>query len=289
MSTKHFLCYAASLLALAACGGDDDADPAEDSASSEGGSGGSLTGPSIDTSGVSGSGATSGTGSGFAGVGAAGTLATGGVGGIDTGVAGSGLAGAAGLGTGGAGGVGGTAGVGGAAGAPAAGAGGSTPVVIPTGDGVAVAQLKGQIGTTGNAPTANTPVCESGVIDNNCANPDSGTVVFTQTRSGVTVTVDIENCYNDVTYFPQGVQFPVRIHTGNSCATPATQGGEWEPGLGIPDVVCKDGRGHIEAQLGNVTVGGENDVVGHAFVLHIPEVWDDGQDRVACGVIQLSR
>jgi len=294
MSTKHFLCYVASLLALAACG-DDDAEPVDDAVGVSG-EGGSDSSPPLDQAGsdgtsISGSGAILG---GFGGVGGEGTAGiTAGTGGLGDGAgeAGSGDVGEAGSGviggTGGAAGQAGAAaaGAGGTAGAAGAtaGAGGSRPV-IPTGDGVAVAQLKGQVATTGAAPTVSTPVCVSGIVDN-CANPDSGTVVFTQTSSGVQVSVDIENCYSDEA---AGVPFPVRVHSGTSCATPATQGSEWEPALGIPDVVCRNGSGHGEGLLTGVTVGGQNDVVGRVFVLHIPDRWYNGQDRVACGVIEAS-
>lgn len=115
-----------------------------------------------------------------------------------------------------------------------------------------------------------------------------GTATFTKaTGTDVKVTVELSNCTD-------GKAYPVHIHEGTSCADAMAQGDHWGParGEGIPSVMCMGTTGKSEltrpATPANLawTIGGDamTNVVGHAFVVHQPDV-PMMPPRIACGVI----
>jgi Cu/Zn superoxide dismutase len=116
----------------------------------------------------------------------------------------------------------------------------------------------------------------------------TGSATFTKaTGTDVKVAVAIANC-------TAGKSYPVHIHEGTSCADAMAQGDHWGParGEGIPSVMCMGTAGTstltrpaIPANLA-WTIGGDamTNVVGHAFVVHDPDV-ATMPPRIACGVI----
>jgi Cu/Zn superoxide dismutase len=118
----------------------------------------------------------------------------------------------------------------------------------------------------------------------------TGTATFTKptpTSTDVKVVVALKDC-------EAGKSYPVHIHEGTSCADAMAQGEHWGPqrGEGIPNVVCSGTTGMSEttrpATPTNTawTIGGDamTNVVGHAFVVHAPDV-PMMPPRIACGVI----
>lgn len=118
----------------------------------------------------------------------------------------------------------------------------------------------------------------------------TGTATFAKAPTGtdVTVTVALANCV-------AGKAYPVHIHAGTSCADAMMQGDHWGParGEGIPNVMCAATTGMSTltrpATDPNLawTIGGDvaTNVVGHAFVVHAPDV-PMNPPRIACGIIQ---
>jgi Cu/Zn superoxide dismutase len=116
----------------------------------------------------------------------------------------------------------------------------------------------------------------------------TGTATFTKASgTDVKVVVALKDC-------EAGKSYPVHIHEGTSCADAMSQGDHWGPqrGEGIPNVVCSGTTGMSEttrpATPTNLawTIGGDamTNVVGHAFVVHQPDVMTM-PPRIACGVI----
>jgi Cu/Zn superoxide dismutase len=117
----------------------------------------------------------------------------------------------------------------------------------------------------------------------------TGSATFTKaTGTDVAVTVALANCV-------PGKMYPVHIHEGTSCADAMAQGDHWGParGEGIPLVSCGATmtgtstltRPAIPANLA-WTIGGDvmTNVVGHAFVVHAPDV-PMMPPRIGCGII----
>ena len=120
----------------------------------------------------------------------------------------------------------------------------------------------------------------------------TGTAVFTQTGTDVTVVVTLMNCPDG----PHGVH----IHEGTSCADATMQGAHWGPtrGEGIPSVMCTGmtGTAMLTRAATDPTlawsVGGDaaTNVVGHAFVVHDPAPATPAMapaPRIGCGVIMM--
>jgi hypothetical protein len=117
----------------------------------------------------------------------------------------------------------------------------------------------------------------------------TGTATFVKAAgTDVTVTVALANCV-------AGKSYPVHIHEGTSCADATAQGEHWGParGEGIPSVMCTGTTGSSTltrpATPTNLawTIGGTDamtNVVGHAFVVHAPDV-PMMPPRISCGVI----
>lgn len=116
----------------------------------------------------------------------------------------------------------------------------------------------------------------------------TGTATFTKaTGTDVKVEVALKDC-------EAGKSYPVHIHEGTSCADAMAQGDHWGParGEGIPNVTCSGTMGTSTttrpATPTNTawTIGGDmaTNVVGHAFVVHAPDV-PMMPPRIACGVI----
>jgi hypothetical protein len=116
----------------------------------------------------------------------------------------------------------------------------------------------------------------------------TGTATFAKaTGTDVSVTVALANCV-------AGKSYPVHIHEGTSCADAMSQGDHWGParGEGIPAVMCAGTTGtsmHTRTAIPTNlawTIGGDamTNVVGHAFVVHAPDV-PMMPPRIACGII----
>jgi Cu/Zn superoxide dismutase len=117
----------------------------------------------------------------------------------------------------------------------------------------------------------------------------TGTATFAKGAGStdVTVNVALANCV-------AGKVYPVHIHEGMGCADAVAQGDHWGParGEGIPSVTCTTTTGTSTltrpATPTNLawTIGGDvmTNVVGHAFVVHAPDV-PMMPPRIACGVI----
>jgi Cu/Zn superoxide dismutase len=112
----------------------------------------------------------------------------------------------------------------------------------------------------------------------------TGSAVFTQTSTGVTLGIALNNCVD-------GKSYPIHIHMGTSCMDPAAPAGHWDPprGEGIPDVKCmgstaSENYSRLNSDTKPWSIGDmkDSDMVGHAMVLHDP---DDNTKRVACGKI----
>ncbi|HET6339433.1 MAG TPA: superoxide dismutase family protein [Polyangiales bacterium] len=165
-----------------------------------------------------------------------------------------------------------------AAGAAAGmGAGGATA-------GMSATAGTGAMAGTGAAPAGSAVATIAGFMGGMV----TGSATFTKaTGTDVKVTVAISNCV-------AGKSYPVHIHEGTSCADAMMQGDHWGParGEGIPSVMCVGTTGTstltrpaIPANLA-WTIGGDvmTNVVGHAFVVHDPDV-ATMPPRIACGLI----
>ena len=116
-----------------------------------------------------------------------------------------------------------------------------------------------------------------------------GTATFVQSGTDVTVSVELSSCVD-------GKMYPVHIHAGTSCADAMAQGDHWGParGEGIPKIACKgtSGTATLTRKATDTpdllwSIGGveTTNVVGHAFVVHDPDV-AMSPPRIGCGLIQ---
>ncbi|MEO8552652.1 MAG: superoxide dismutase family protein [Kofleriaceae bacterium] len=113
----------------------------------------------------------------------------------------------------------------------------------------------------------------------------TGTAMFTQSGTDVTVTITLDGC-------TAGKSYPVHIHTGPACTDMASQGGHWDMtrGEGIPLIACTgtQGTSTLTRPATDTTlawsIGGETttDVIGHLVVVHDADV---PATRIGCGPI----
>jgi len=167
-----------------------------------------------------------------------------------------------------------------------------TPAAAPAGTGGAKAGTGAAAGMGAGGATAGTGAAPAGsavaTITGFMGGTVTGMATFSKgTGTDVKVDVALASCV-------AGKSYPVHIHEGTSCASAMAQGDHWGParGEGIPNVTCSGTTGTSTttrpATPTNLawTIGGDmaTNVVGHAFVVHDPDV-AMMPPRIACGVI----
>jgi superoxide dismutase, Cu-Zn family len=146
----------------------------------------------------------------------------------------------------------------------------------------------------------------SATLASTAGNTATGTASFTPSGSQIKLSVSIAGV-------PPGSVHGFHIHDGNACGTDGmAAGAHWDPTLSgmhgewmmgayhLGDIgnitadASGNGRAEVTANVWSIGTGEDNDVVGHAVVLHADPDDLSGQPagnagaRIACGVIQLS-